>query len=76
MNNVHYIVQKVKSSPELREIIGDLYLRKLTGIFRHAATKYQRATSVRVLNSLRDEGLHVSGSFSSGVSKSAFEREV
>ncbi|CAN6996703.1 unnamed protein product [Brassica oleracea var. botrytis] len=69
-------VQKVKSSPELREIIGDLYLRKLTGIFRHAATKYQRATSVRVLNSLRDEGLHVSGSFSSGVSKSAFEREV
>ncbi|ESQ30007.1 hypothetical protein EUTSA_v10011317mg [Eutrema salsugineum] len=71
MNNVHYIVQKVKSSPELREIIGDIYLRKLTGIFRHAATKYQRATWVRVLNSLRDEGLHVSGSFSSGVSKSA-----
>lgn len=71
MNNVHYIVQKVKSSPELREIIGDLYLRRLTGIFRHAATKYQRATWVRVLNSLRDEGLHVSGSFSSGVSKSA-----
>ncbi|CAH2036636.1 unnamed protein product [Thlaspi arvense] len=71
MNNVHYIVQKVKSSPELREIIGDHYLRRLTGIFRHAATKYQRATWVRVLNSLRDEGLHVSGSFSSGVSKSA-----
>ncbi|CDY61474.1 BnaC03g78240D [Brassica napus] len=64
-------VQKVKSSPELREIIGDFYLRRLTGIFRHAATKYQRATWVRVLNSLRDEGLHVSGSFSSGVSKSA-----
>ncbi|CAN8321876.1 unnamed protein product [Cochlearia groenlandica] len=71
MNNVHYIVQKVKSSPELREIIGDIYLRRLTGIFRHAATKYQRATWVRVLNSLKDEGLHVSGSFSSGVSKSA-----
>ncbi|KAF8046964.1 hypothetical protein N665_3291s0004 [Sinapis alba] len=71
MNNVHYIVEKVKSSPELREIIGDLYLRRLTGIFRHAATKYQRATWVRVLNSLRDEGLHVTGSFSSGVSKSA-----
>ncbi|XP_010502014.1 PREDICTED: exocyst complex component EXO70A1-like [Camelina sativa] len=71
MNNVHYIVQKVKSSPELMELIGDKYLRKLTGIFRQAATKYQRATWVRVLNSLRDEGLHVSGSFSSGVSKSA-----
>ncbi|CAA7018477.1 unnamed protein product [Microthlaspi erraticum] len=71
MNNIHYIVQKVKSSPELREIIGDMYLRKLTGMFRQAATKYQRATWVRVLSSLRDEGLHVSGSFSSGVSRSA-----
>ncbi|KAF8045085.1 hypothetical protein N665_5618s0001 [Sinapis alba] len=71
MNNIHYIVQKVKGSPELREMIGDHYLRKLTGIFRHAATNYQRSTWVRVLSSLRDEGLHVSGSFSSGVSRSA-----
>ncbi|XP_017979394.1 PREDICTED: exocyst complex component EXO70A1 [Theobroma cacao] len=71
MNNVHYIVQKVKGSPELREMIGDDYLRKLTGKFRQAATSYQRATWVRVLYCLRDEGLHVSGGFSSGVSKSA-----
>lgn len=71
MNNVHYIVQKVKGSPELREMIGDDYLRKMTGKFRLAATNYQRATWVRVLYCLRDEGLHVSGSFSSGVSKSA-----
>ncbi|KAF4368907.1 hypothetical protein F8388_021519 [Cannabis sativa] len=71
MNNVHYIVQKVKGSPELREMIGDDYLRKLTGKFRLSATNYQRATWVRVLYCLRDEGLHVSGSFSSGVSKSA-----
>lgn len=71
MNNVHYIVQKVKGSPELREMIGDDYLKKLTGKFRQAATSYQRATWVRVLYCLRDEGLHVSGSFSSGVSKSA-----
>ncbi|WCJ39378.1 exocyst subunit exo70 family protein D1 [Euphorbia peplus] len=71
MNNVHYIVQKVKGSPELREMIGDDYLRKLTGKFRQAAISYQRATWVRVLYCLRDEGLHVSGSFSSGVSKSA-----
>lgn len=71
MNNVHYIVQKVKGSPELREMIGDDYLRKLTGKFRLSATNYQRATWVRVLYCLRDEGLHVSGSFSSGVSKTA-----
>ncbi|KAL1810623.1 hypothetical protein DCAR_0730335 [Daucus carota subsp. sativus] len=71
MNNVHYIVHKVRGSPELREMIGDYYLRKWTGKYRQAATAYQRATWVRVLNCLRDEGLHTSGSFSSGVSKSA-----
>ncbi|KAK2651433.1 hypothetical protein Ddye_011289 [Dipteronia dyeriana] len=71
MNNVHYIVQKVKGSPELREMIGDDYLKKMTGKFRQAATSYQRATWVKVLYCLRDEGLHVSGGFSSGVSKSA-----
>ena len=71
MNNVHYIVQKVKGSPELREMIGDDYLKKLTGKFRQAATNYQRATWVSVLYCLRDEGLHVSGSFSSGAAKSA-----
>ncbi|CAK9179853.1 unnamed protein product [Ilex paraguariensis] len=71
MNNVHYIVQKIRGSPELREMIADDFLRKLTGKYRQAATSYQRATWVRVLYCLRDEGLHVSGSFSSGVSKSA-----
>ncbi|KAL3528569.1 hypothetical protein ACH5RR_007891 [Cinchona calisaya] len=71
MNNVHYIAQKIKGSPELREMIGDHYLKKLTGKFRLAATNYQRSTWVRVLYCLRDEGLHVSGSFSSGVSKTA-----
>ncbi|XWS18796.1 hypothetical protein CRYUN_Cryun32bG0075700 [Craigia yunnanensis] len=71
MNNVHYIVQKAKGSPELREMIGDDYLKKLTGKFRQAATSYQRATWVSVLYCLRDEGLHVRGGFSSGVSKSA-----
>ncbi|KAM0065936.1 putative exocyst complex component Exo70, cullin repeat-like-containing domain superfamily [Helianthus debilis subsp. tardiflorus] len=71
MNNIHYIVQKVKGSPELREMIGDNYLKKLTGKYRQAATRYQRATWVGVLYCLRDEGLHMTGSFSSGVSKSA-----
>ncbi|KAG9458097.1 hypothetical protein H6P81_002605 [Aristolochia fimbriata] len=71
MNNVHYIVQKIKGSPELREMIGDDYLRRLTGKYRQYATSYQRATWVRILSCLRDEGLHVSGGFSSGVSKTA-----
>ncbi|KAI3802753.1 hypothetical protein L1987_30896 [Smallanthus sonchifolius] len=71
MNNIHYIVQKIKGSPELREMIGDGFLRKLTGKYRQAATRYQRATWVGVLYCLRDEGLHMTGSFSSGVSESS-----
>ncbi|VFQ80739.1 unnamed protein product [Cuscuta campestris] len=70
MNNVHYIVKKIKGSPELRVLIGDNYLKKLTGGYRQAAMNYQRSTWVRVLYCLRDEGLNA-GSFSSGVSKSA-----
>ncbi|KAM3257526.1 hypothetical protein ACQJBY_049684 [Aegilops geniculata] len=36
MNNVHYIVHKVKDSPELRGLIGDVYLKRLTGISKSA----------------------------------------
>ncbi|KAL6846201.1 hypothetical protein ACP4OV_023649 [Aristida adscensionis] len=71
MNNVHYIVHKVKDSTELRGLSGDEYLKRLTGKFRQAATSYQRAAWLKILNCLRDEGLHVSGGFSSGISKSA-----
>ncbi|KAF8695400.1 hypothetical protein HU200_037633 [Digitaria exilis] len=71
MNNVHYIVHKVKDPAELRGLIGDAYLRRLTGKFRQAATSYQRTAWLKILNCLRDEGLHVSGGFSSGISRSA-----
>jgi exocyst complex component 7 len=71
MNNVHYIVHKVKDSAELRGLIGNEYLKRLTGKFRQEATRYQRTAWLKILNCLRDEGLHVSGGFSSGISKSA-----
>ncbi|RLN34901.1 exocyst complex component EXO70B1 [Panicum miliaceum] len=45
--------------------------KRLTGKFRLAATSYQRIAWLKILNCLRDEGLHASGGFSSGVSKSA-----
>ncbi|EAZ07217.1 hypothetical protein OsI_29462 [Oryza sativa Indica Group] len=71
MNNVYYIVHKVKDSPDLWNLIGDDYLKRLTGKFTMAATNYQRSAWLKILNCLRDEGLHVSGGFSSGISKSA-----
>uniref|UniRef100_A0A0E0AW85 Exocyst subunit Exo70 family protein n=1 Tax=Oryza glumipatula TaxID=40148 RepID=A0A0E0AW85_9ORYZ len=71
MNNVYYIVHKVKDSPDLWNLIGDDYLKRLTGKFTMAATNYQRSAWLKILNCLRDEGLHVSGGFSTGISKSA-----
>ncbi|XP_031490814.1 exocyst complex component EXO70A1-like [Nymphaea colorata] len=73
MNNLHYIVQKAKSSPELRQMIGDAWLRRHTGRVRQHATGYQRATWLTILGWLRDEGIHTGGGFSSGVSKSALK---
>lgn len=70
LNNIHYIVHKVKDTPELREMVGDSYLQKLTQVYTNAAITYERATWFRILHCLRDEGLHVTGGFSSGISKS------
>jgi exocyst complex component 7 len=75
MNNVHYIVHKVKDSPDLWGMIADDYLKWLTGKFTMAATNYQRASWLKILNCLRDEGLHVSGGFSLGISKSALREQ-
>lgn len=68
MNNAHYIVQKVKQS-ELSSLVGDDWVRKHSGMVRQYATNYVRAAWMRVLACLRDEGIAVSGSFSSGISK-------
>ncbi|XP_020587389.1 exocyst complex component EXO70B1-like [Phalaenopsis equestris] len=70
-NNLHYIVQKIKGSTELKELIGDDYPRKLTAKFRQLATGYERTTWLKILYCLRDEGLHTGGSLSSSVSKSS-----
>ncbi|KAL8232438.1 hypothetical protein R6Q57_002216 [Mikania cordata] len=66
MNNIHYIVQKIKGSPELREMIGDGYLKKLKRKLMQAATQYQRATWGGLLRCLTE-------SSSSGVSESAVQ---
>ncbi|XP_024375198.1 exocyst complex component EXO70A1 [Physcomitrium patens] len=68
MNNIHYIVQKVKTT-EVRALVGDDWVRKNTSQVRQYASSYQRAAWGKVLLCLRDEGIHTSGSFSSGVSK-------
>ncbi|CAK7323216.1 unnamed protein product [Dovyalis caffra] len=55
MNNIHYMVQKVKDS-ELRLFLGDEWIRKHNGKFQQHATSYERATWSFVVSLLRDDG--------------------
>ncbi|KAK9272399.1 hypothetical protein L1049_002771 [Liquidambar formosana] len=71
MNNVHYLVQKVKGS-ELGTFLGDQWVRKHRGQIRQYATCYLRACWSKVLSCLKDEGIGSSGS-SSNVSKMALK---
>ncbi|XP_057983544.1 exocyst complex component EXO70B1-like [Malania oleifera] len=71
MNNILYIVQKVKDS-ELGKFLGDHWIRKRRGQIRQYATTYLRASWTKVLSCLKDEGIWGGGS-SSNVSKAALK---
>lgn len=56
MNNLHYLVRKVKDS-DLIEVLGDNWVRKRRGQVRQYATGYLRASWSKALACLRDEGV-------------------
>ncbi|KAG6478613.1 exocyst complex component EXO70B1-like [Zingiber officinale] len=66
MNNILYIVNKVKDS-DLGKLLGDHWIRKRRSQIRQYATAYLRTSWTKVLSCLKDEGMG-SGS-SSSVSK-------
>lgn len=69
MNNILYIVQKVKDS-ELIKLLGDQWVRKRRGKIRQYATAYLRAAWSKALSCLKDEGI---GGSSSNASKVALK---
>ncbi|CAK9170289.1 unnamed protein product [Ilex paraguariensis] len=69
MNNILYIVQKVKDS-ELRNLLGDNWIRKRRGKIRQYATSYLRASWSKALSCLKDEGI---GGSTSNASKVALK---
>ncbi|KAL8556990.1 hypothetical protein ACS0TY_004457 [Phlomoides rotata] len=69
MNNILYVVQKVKDS-ELRNLLGDNWIKKRRGLIRQYATQYLRASWTKVLSCLKDEGI---GGSSSNPSKVALK---
>ncbi|KAF5730946.1 Exocyst subunit exo70 family protein F1 isoform 2 [Tripterygium wilfordii] len=69
MNNILYVVQKVKDS-ELGKLLGDHWVRKHRGLIRQYATSYLRATWSKALSCLKDEGI---GGSTSNASKVALK---
>nr|XP_027078009.1 exocyst complex component EXO70E2-like isoform X1 [Coffea arabica] len=63
MNNIHYMAEKAKSS-ELRNVLGDEWIRKHNWKFQLHAMNYERATWSSILSLLRDEGIQNPGSTS------------
>lgn len=55
MNNIHYMVQKIKDS-DLRRYFGDEWIRKHIGKYQQHATSYLRATWSSALSLLKDGG--------------------
>ncbi|GAU12720.1 hypothetical protein TSUD_122120 [Trifolium subterraneum] len=56
MNNIHYMVKKVKST-KLSNFFGDCWLRRHVGMFQHYARSYEKVSWSSVLSLFSDESL-------------------
>ncbi|GAA0166369.1 membrane traffic protein [Lithospermum erythrorhizon] len=59
MNNGRYILQRVKGSTEIHQVMGDYWCRKRSTTVRQFHKNYQRETWGKVLQILSHEGLMV-----------------
>ncbi|KAB1199899.1 Exocyst complex component EXO70B1 [Morella rubra] len=66
MNNLLYVVQRVKDS-DLRELLGDNWVKRRRGKVRQFGTSYLRAAWSKALSFLKDEGFGGSSSNASRV---------
>lgn len=73
MNNILYMVQKVKDS-DLGALLGDEWIRKHRGQIRQYARSYLRASWTKVLHCLKDEGIGFNGSSGSASKVALKER--
>lgn len=73
MNNGRYILQKIKGSAEIHEVMGDNWCRMRSSDLRNYHKNYKRETWHRVLQCLRDEGLQVNGKVNKPILKERFK---
>ncbi|KAM7483089.1 hypothetical protein LguiB_007672 [Lonicera macranthoides] len=77
-NNLHYILQKIKSSPELEAMIGEDYTDNLSeNYLKQARANYEKLTCERMLHCLRDDEPQRLGKFIfSGVSVVTLKKRI
>lgn len=73
MNNGRYILQKIKGSSEMAQLMGDTWCRKRSSELRTYHKNYQRETWNRVVACLTHEGLNVNGKVQKPVLKERFK---
>ncbi|KAL1199090.1 Exocyst complex component EXO70C1 [Cardamine amara subsp. amara] len=73
MNNGRYILQKIKGSVEIRDLMGQSWTRKRSTELRQYHKSYQRETWGKVLQCMNQEGLQVNGKVSKPVLKERFK---
>ncbi|KAG6793305.1 hypothetical protein POTOM_002508 [Populus tomentosa] len=73
MNNGRYIVQKIKGSTEIRQMMGDPWCRRKSSELRNYHKNYQRETWSKLLGCLGHEGLQVNGKVIKPVLKERFK---
>ena len=73
MNNGRYVVQKIKGSTGIKELMGDRWCRKRSTNLRQYHKNYQRETWSKVLQCLNHEGLMVNGKVSKPILKERFK---
>lgn len=73
MNNGRYILQKIKGSTEIHDLMGDTWSRKQSSDLRQYHKNYQRETWSKLLGCLGHEGLNVNGKVVRPVLKERFK---
>ncbi|KAM7487095.1 hypothetical protein LguiB_024579 [Lonicera macranthoides] len=73
MNNGRYILQKVKGSAEIHQLMGNTWCRRRSTEVRQFHKNYQRETWGRLLQCLGHEGLQVNGKVQKPVLKERFK---
>ncbi|KAL6969223.1 hypothetical protein U1Q18_028948 [Sarracenia purpurea var. burkii] len=73
MNNGRYILQKIKGSSEILQLVGDTWYRMRSTVVRHYHKNYQRETWGKLLKCLGHEGLQLNGKVCKPVLKERFK---